>query len=71
MKYMYRGICIVNYDVDTKQVTFPDDEFEGGNIRRVRLLPEDLELLAEFFTNAHLHTTDRAVDADMTDIVVN
>jgi hypothetical protein len=68
---MYRGICIVNYDVDTKQVTFPDDDFEGANIRRVRLLPDDLELLAEFFANAHLHATDRATDEDMTDIVVN
>ena len=71
MRYMYRGICIAHYDEEFKQVDFPNDEFEHGNIRNVRLLPEDFQLLEQFFNNAYLHATGRAADADMTDIEVN
>ena len=72
MRYVYRGLVIAEYDTEKKEVTFPDDPDGGGAaIQHVRILPEDMKLLAEFFDNAHLHITNRAADADMTDIVVN
>lgn len=69
MRYMYRGICIVNYDEEKQQVDFPFDEFQNGNIANVRLLPEDMELLAQFFQNVKLHL-DGDPAANLEDIIV-
>jgi hypothetical protein len=72
MKYIYRGLVIVNYDEDTKQLEFPTDD-GIVNITHVRLLTEDTKLLEVFFHNAYLHQMGGAyaAAADLTDTVVN
>ena len=56
MKYVYRGMVIVDYDQERKEVTFPNDPEGGGAaIQHVRIIPDDAALLAEFFTRVHEH----------------
>ncbi len=76
MKYIYRGITIIDYDEETKQCTFPDDEvgvtdkFRVAHITHVHLLPEDHMLLAEFHLKIYQHMAGHD-DVDLTDVVVN
>ena len=74
MKYIYRGMVIVEYDPETKQLTFPDDPEGGGAaIQHVRLLPEDAWRLGGFFTNAFydMHGGLPGYIAILEDVVVN
>lgn len=73
MRYVYRGLVIVNYDTEKKEVTFPDDPEGGGAaIQHVRIIEDDAKLLEVFFRNVFLHMMGGAyaAAADLQDTIV-
>lgn len=78
MNYIFRGLVILEYNPETKQVEAPNRHVEWGqeyndgpaNFNKCHFVPEDYVYLAEFFARAHAHATG---DMDMTleDIEVN
>ena len=73
MKYIFRGNVVFNYDPLTKQMEVPNDEDAGvnNNFNFCRFIPEDYELMADFFLTAHAHATGEVATTELKDIEVN
>ena len=56
MKYIFRGLVILNYDPKTKSVTCPEQEPHGNNFNFCNFIPEDYANISEFFEMAYLHS---------------
>lgn len=56
MKYYFRGMVILDYDEETKEITAPVDEDTGRpNIDACKFIQEDFQLLQNFFTAVNIH----------------
>ncbi len=68
MKYFFRALPILEYDPETKQVELPlDEDTNTGytNFQACKFIPEDFDLLAQFFTAANLHATGKIETKDL------
>ncbi len=66
MKYIYRGLTILIYDENTKQVKVPiDNDTKRPYFNQCKLIPEDYDLLEIFFTRCRLHTEDGTIFEDI------
>ena len=72
MKYIFRGLVILHYNEETKQVEAPmHDDVQGlANFNHCKFIPEDYVYMADFFNVAYAHATD-VPNVDLTDIEVN
>ena len=72
MKYIFRGITVIEYDPKTKQMTIPNDENERfGNFNHCKFIPDDYVRLSGFFAIAALHAEGKRSDEQLFDTVVN
>lgn len=73
MKYIFRGIVVFNYDPLTKQTEVPKDDDAGvdNNFNFCRFIPEDYDLIADFFQMAHAHAVGEITTEELKDIEVN
>jgi len=55
MKYIFRGRTILAYDPETKHVRTPLDEDGFVVFNQCKFIPEDYQLLAQFFNIAEQH----------------
>ncbi len=56
MKYYFRGMVILDYDEETKDLTVPVDKDTGiPNLNMCNFIPEDFQLLKNFFTAITIH----------------
>ena len=70
MKYEFRGVLVFEYDPKTKATKAPHDEWKYGNFNFCQFIPEDYEIMAEFFSMAHLHATGKIKTEDLKDFEV-
>lgn len=67
MKYYFRALPILEYNPETKQVELPlnDDGTKTTNFEACKFIPDDYELLAQFFTAANLHATNKITTKEL------
>ena len=78
MKFFFRGLVLLEYNPETKQVEALNKHTEWGqeyndgppNFNKCKFIPDDYVLLAEFFTRAGAHANG-ATHVDLTDIEVD
>ena len=67
MRYIFRGLVILEYHPLTKELTAPAvDGF--ANINMCKFITEDYELLAQYFNTIHMHSLGN--DVKLEDIEV-
>ena len=73
MKYIFRGIVVFDYDPTTKETTVPNDQDAGinNNFNFCKFIPEDYDLMADFFQMAHAHAVGEVATDALKDIEVN
>lgn len=57
MKYYFRGLVILDYDEETKELTTPVDIDGIPNFNNCKFIQEDFQLLQNFFTAINIHQT--------------
>lgn len=70
MKFIFRGLTVLDYNAETKDMVVPTDEDGLTNFNLCQFIPEDYKLLARFFETAYKHTQLGDI-VDLTDIVVD
>ena len=72
MKYIFRGLVILDYNEETKQVEAPmyNDVPTLANFNHCKFIADDYVQLADFFNTAYAHATD-VPNVDLTDIEVD
>ncbi len=57
MKYFFRAMCILDYNEETKTLTYPldDDGTETRNYDNCKFIKEDYGLLARFYKTIQRH----------------
>lgn len=72
MKYIFRGLTILEYNPKTKQVEVPmhDDIPTLANFNHCQFIPDDYANIADFYNTAYAHATD-VPNVDLTDIEVD
>jgi hypothetical protein len=77
MKFIFRGLVVLEYNPETKQTEAPNKYVEWGqeyndgpaNFNKCNFVPEDYVHLADFFNAAYAHATG-VPNVDLTDIEV-
>ena len=70
MKFIFRGLDILEYNEETKQVEVPMDNDAGfPYFNMCKFIPEDYVYIAEFFNAAYKDT--QGVPVELKDIEVN
>ena len=71
MKYIFRGITILDYDPATKNMTAPDLKDDIGTaFNFCNYIPEDYFLLSDFFNQVGEHASGLRDEARLKDVEV-
>jgi len=71
MKFIFRGLVVLEYNPETKQTEAPmhEDIDTLANFNHCKFVPEDYAYMADFFDAAYAHATG-VPNVDLADIEV-